>query len=86
MFERFVSCLRSFGDPEDTIRRLCGAEIADQVNPIDGLDEEGEANGLWRDSGVQGLWYMSVNFIQARFHSNHIAMRMFSPFSISKDG
>jgi hypothetical protein len=44
---------------------------------VGGLDEEGEIRGPWRHSGVQGLWYMMGNLALSRFHSNHIALRMF---------
>jgi len=65
------------GDPKGTIRRVCGDEVADKMKHIGGLDEEGEINGPWKHTGVQGLWYMMGNLALCRFHSNHIALRMF---------
>jgi len=52
---------------------------------IGGVDEEGEIQGPWRHTGVQGLWYMMGNLALCRFHSNHVALRMFFfyPFSFT---
>jgi len=50
------------GDPREQIRKVCGDEVADKCKAIWGLDEEGELNGVWRDLGVPGLWYMMGEF------------------------
>ena len=68
---------RRLGDSKGMIRRVCGVDVADRVKRIGGLDEEGEMCGPWRHSGVQGLWYMIGNLSLCRFHSNHVALRMF---------
>lgn len=46
------------GNPVEQFRRLCGDEVTQKLKPIGGLDEEGEINAAWRDTGVHGLWYM----------------------------
>lgn len=46
------------GDPHEQFRRLCGEGIMKNLKKVGGLDEEGEINAAWRDTGVQGLWYM----------------------------
>jgi hypothetical protein len=48
-----------YGDMRGNIRRICGDAVADQCKPVWGLDKEGEFNGVWRDIGVRGLWYMT---------------------------
>ncbi|KAK7032645.1 hypothetical protein VNI00_012910 [Paramarasmius palmivorus] len=65
-----------YGDARTLVRRICGEELGKKVKPIWGLNEEGEINGLWRDLGVPGLWYMMGNLALARFHSKHIALQI----------
>lgn len=45
-----------FGDARLRVAEMCGDEVAGRLKPFWGLDAEGEVNGLWRPSGVQGLW------------------------------
>ena len=54
----FLKTLQRYEDPKFQIRRICGEEVADRCSPIWGLNKEGEINGVWRDLGVPGLWYM----------------------------
>ncbi|TFK44042.1 hypothetical protein BDQ12DRAFT_730165 [Crucibulum laeve] len=64
------------GDPREHIRRLCGDDVASRCGPIWGLNKEGELNGVWRDLGVKGLWYMMGNLALCRFHSKHVALQI----------
>ncbi|KAF8651407.1 hypothetical protein AX16_004800 [Volvariella volvacea WC 439] len=64
------------GDARETIRSICGDTVADQCDPIWGLNEEGELNGCWRDIGFKGLWYMVGNLALSRFHSSHLALQI----------
>jgi len=64
------------GDAREHIRRLCGAEMYNQCKPIWGLNKEGEINGVWRDIGVPGLWYVMGNLALCRFHSTHTALQI----------
>jgi len=64
------------GDAKDQIRRLCGDDVADRCQPIWGLNEEGEVNGVWKEFGVPGLWYMLGNLSLCRFHSKHVALQI----------
>lgn len=65
------------GDPKATIRRVCGDKVADRMKRIGkfGMDEEGEINGPWRHSGVQGLWYVVGGLALSGFHSNHVELQ-----------
>ncbi len=45
------------GDAREVIRGICGDAIANQTKPIWGLDAQGEASGVWRDTGVPNMWY-----------------------------
>ncbi|KAJ7682909.1 hypothetical protein B0H17DRAFT_1075373 [Mycena rosella] len=64
------------GDPRDVIRTICGDNVGDRCGKIWGLDAEGELQGVWRDLGVPGLWYMLGNLALGRFHSKHLAMQI----------
>ncbi|KAF9007493.1 hypothetical protein BDQ17DRAFT_218727 [Cyathus striatus] len=64
------------GDPRDGIRRICGDDVAERCNTVWGLNDEGEINGIWRDMGYKGLWYVMGNFALCRFHSKHIALQI----------
>ncbi|KAL4071715.1 hypothetical protein J3A83DRAFT_4187853 [Scleroderma citrinum] len=44
------------GELRDSIREICGPDIASKVGPIWGLDDEGEQQGMWRRTGQPHLW------------------------------
>ncbi|KAG6881994.1 hypothetical protein C0992_012996, partial [Termitomyces sp. T32_za158] len=46
------------GDARAPIREVVDEEIFKRINPIWGLNSEGELNGMWRELGVKGLWSM----------------------------
>lgn len=47
-----------FGDAREPVRKLCGDEVADKVNRVWGLNDDGEVNSVWRWCGVPGLYFM----------------------------
>ncbi|KZT09319.1 FAD/NAD-binding domain-containing protein [Laetiporus sulphureus 93-53] len=71
-----VVCATGVGDTRNSIRSVCGDEVADTCNPIWGLDQEGEIQGVWRDLGVPGLWYMMGPLQMARFFSKLMALQI----------
>ncbi|KAF9254798.1 FAD/NAD(P)-binding domain-containing protein [Marasmius fiardii PR-910] len=64
------------GSPLDPIRAICGDRVAESCKPIGGLNKEGEFQGLWRDIGVQGLWYLMGPLQLGRIHSKHMALQI----------
>ena len=56
MFDRWTTFRLS--NNKEHIDKICGGEVANRCPPIWGLDKEGELNGVCRDLGVPGLWYM----------------------------
>ncbi|GLB37668.1 hypothetical protein LshimejAT787_0407190 [Lyophyllum shimeji] len=38
------------------LRLYSAAEVADKLRPVWGLDQEGELNSVWKNSGHEGLW------------------------------
>ncbi|KAH7889079.1 hypothetical protein F5I97DRAFT_1803036 [Phlebopus sp. FC_14] len=65
-----------YSDPRDSIRDVCGSEIADKVSPVWGLDEEEQIRGAWRYCGHEGLWRGIGNLAMSRFHSLHLAFQI----------
>lgn len=65
-----------FGDLRDSVRLVCGEEVAQKVGPLWGLDDEGELRGVWKDSGHEGLWIVAGNLSRARIHSMHLALQI----------
>ncbi|KAF9227052.1 FAD/NAD(P)-binding domain-containing protein [Gyrodon lividus] len=65
-----------YGDPRDSMRDICGPEVADKVTQIWGMDEEGQTCGVWRYCGHDGLWFGVGNLALSRFHSLHLAMQI----------
>lgn len=61
---------------KDTARRLFGDSVADKLNPVWGLDKEGEFNTIWRDSGHPNFWYMGGNLAISRYYSKRLALRI----------
>lgn len=58
----------------EPIHKICEPDVADRVNTIWGLDEEGEINGAWRDTGVEGLYVMMGAFALCPFVLSNILM------------
>ncbi|KIM39336.1 hypothetical protein M413DRAFT_74877, partial [Hebeloma cylindrosporum] len=66
-------------DPRHTVRTIFGDDVAEKIKPAWGVDEEGEINGVWADSGVHGLYQMMGNLAMCRFFSKHVALRTWFP-------
>jgi hypothetical protein len=47
----------SSGGHLDSMREICGDEVASKVGPVWGMDEEGQLQGVFRHSGHDGLWF-----------------------------
>lgn len=41
----------------ESIRKICGDEITNQLKELGGIDEEYELNSVYRDCGVENLWF-----------------------------
>ena len=49
--------LLRYGDARDLAHELCEPEVVDKIGEVWGIDEEGELNGVWRDSGHPHLFF-----------------------------
>jgi len=65
-----------FSNTIDSVRMTLGDKIADQCGPIWGIDEEGELNSAYKESGVPGLWIMVGYLPYTRYHSKRVALRL----------
>ncbi|KAF8133236.1 hypothetical protein EV363DRAFT_1397474 [Boletus edulis] len=65
-----------YGDPRDSMRDLCGPQVANKVNKVYDLTAQGDLNSIFRDSGHEGLWFAVGTFQLARFYSRHLALQI----------
>ncbi|KAI1086672.1 hypothetical protein F5B19DRAFT_498132 [Rostrohypoxylon terebratum] len=65
-----------FSDTINSVGAILGDKIADKVNPIWGIDEEGEIKSAYRETGVPNLWLMVGYLPYTRYHSALLAMRL----------
>ena len=52
-----VTC--RFGDLREPVKRIIGDELGKKLTRMWGLDAEGEVNGVGKELGLPGLWYLS---------------------------
>ncbi|AGO11371.1 AaceriACR122Cp [[Ashbya] aceris (nom. inval.)] len=60
----------------ETARRLFGNKVASRLDPVWGLDEEGETKTMWRNSGHPNFWFMGGNLALARYYSKRLALKI----------
>ncbi|CAH0022328.1 unnamed protein product [Clonostachys rhizophaga] len=65
-----------FTNTIDSIRSALGDKIADQCDPIWGIDQEGEFKGAYRECGVPNLWIFVGYLPYTRYHSKLLALRL----------
>ncbi|KZO92886.1 FAD/NAD-P-binding domain-containing protein [Calocera viscosa TUFC12733] len=56
--------------------QLVGPEIGGVLKEPWGMDEEGEVNAVWRNSGHSHLWYHGGDFKAARYYSKLVALQI----------
>jgi len=68
---------QSYGDIRTTIRETFGDPVyAVLKHKFWEFDADGEWNGIWRDSGHEGLYVACANFPMARFFSKFLALQI----------
>ena len=65
-----------YGNMRDTARKIFGNELADRVQDVWGLDEEGEIRTMWRRSGHPGFWFFGGNLALCRYYSRLLAIQI----------
>jgi len=65
--------------PQELVRRLMGDDVADNVGPIWGMDNEngdGEMLNLWKQTAQPGLWFHAGSLQQNRIYSKFLALQI----------
>lgn len=57
-------------------RMLLGDDVAEACPPVWGVDDDGELSGVWRRTGVDGLWFMGGNLNLIRPSSLLLALQI----------
>ncbi|CAH0051909.1 unnamed protein product [Clonostachys solani] len=65
-----------FTNTIDSIRSALGDKIANQCDPIWGIDQEGEFKAAYRECGVPNLWIFVGYLPYTRYHSKLLALRL----------
>lgn len=65
-----------YSNMKETARKIFGDKVADKLNPVWGLDEEGEFKSIWRHSGHDNFWFHGGNLAMARYHSQLLALQI----------
>ncbi|KAJ4469877.1 hypothetical protein J3R30DRAFT_3661401 [Lentinula aciculospora] len=70
-----IICATGVGDMRNSIRRICGDDVANSCPPLLGVNEEGELN-WYRPLSRPGLWMMVGSLQLNRFHSMYLALQI----------
>ena len=61
---------------QEVVRELLGGDVADKVDPIWGLDEQGELSNMYKPTAQKGLWFLGSGLSQARIFSHYVALQV----------
>ncbi len=65
-----------YGSMVDVAREYLDDAIVDRLDPVWGLDDEGELRSVWRSSGQDGLWFAGGNLALVRHFSLTLALQV----------
>ena len=71
-----VAVATGFTNMQTTVAKVLGAEVAERVGPVWGLDDEGEVRAMWRPLAQPHLWIMGGSFVQCRLMSKILALQI----------
>lgn len=54
--------MKSYESAQELVRTLVNDSVANRLNEIWGINEEGELNSVFRYSGVPGLYFAMGNY------------------------
>jgi putative flavoprotein involved in K+ transport len=58
------------------VARFFGPDVADEIGPVWGLDDEGELRNMWRPTAQTGLWFHAGSLYQCRTFSKYLAIQI----------
>ena len=65
-----------FEGMQSSIRSLLGDEIAGNIGPIWGFDEEFNMRNMWKRTNQEGFWIMGGAITEARLFSRYLALQI----------
>ncbi|KAL0575845.1 hypothetical protein V5O48_006135 [Marasmius crinis-equi] len=65
-----------YGDAADSILPFLPSSLRPKLKPIWGLNEEGELNSVWKDTGVPGVWVGIGNLAMCRYWSEILSLQI----------
>ncbi|KAH7922234.1 FAD/NAD(P)-binding domain-containing protein [Leucogyrophana mollusca] len=65
-----------YSDARTAYLELLPSSLAPQLQPIWGLNAEGELNSATREVGIPGIYCVMGNFAMGRFESKHLALQI----------
>ena len=61
---------------KEAVRPILGDALTDRIGPVWGFDAEGELAGMWRPTGLPGLWFLAGGLAQCRIFSKVLALQI----------
>ncbi|KAL0575846.1 hypothetical protein V5O48_006136 [Marasmius crinis-equi] len=65
-----------YGDAAESILPFLPSSLKPKLQPIWGLNEEGELNSVWRGTGVPGVWVGIGNLAMCRYWSEILSLQI----------
>jgi putative flavoprotein involved in K+ transport len=65
-----------YQSPHAVVQQLLGAEIAQKLGPVWGMDEGGEMCNMYKPTPQKGLWFAGGGFAQARIWTHYMALQI----------
>jgi hypothetical protein len=60
----------------ELVRRALGEEMAENIGPIWGVDEDGELANMFKRTPQEGVWFIAGSLTQARVYSKYLALQI----------
>ncbi|MBL6600749.1 MAG: NAD(P)/FAD-dependent oxidoreductase [Alphaproteobacteria bacterium] len=60
----------------ELVRRALGEEIAAEIGPVWGEDDEGELSNMFKRTPRDGIWFIAGSLTQARIYSKYMALQI----------
>jgi len=61
---------------EEVVAKVLGADVAERVGPIWGLDDQGELRNMFVPTAQKGLWFLGGGLVQNRVYSKYVALQI----------
>jgi cation diffusion facilitator CzcD-associated flavoprotein CzcO len=71
-----VVAATGYQSQQEAISDLLGADIAQRVGPIWGLDKDSELSNMYKPTAQPGLWFVGSGLSQARIYSHYVALQI----------